>query len=393
MADQTEEDTDSSVASQSLDLATDLCEAPAATGSSPPTTTTTTLPATGEGGSAPTTCTEALAQASAARDRVTADIKLVTHDESALNAALQATSGPAATGATTGATPSASVAALTTSPTASGTEARTIASPSAGGSSRSGVATPQQLAVDQAAIDVAQAELTDAQQALGGVNLVSTISGTVASVSIAAGDSVSAGASSSASEVSVIGPGSSYQLVAQVPVADIVKVAVGQPVTVTPDASNDQLQGKVTSIGALPASGSTTTTYPVTIALTSSDLGLFSGADAACAIVVGRADHVTAVPTSAVKTVGSVHLVTVVTNGTTKTTRVTLGTVGDVLTQITSGVKPGQIVALANLGEPVPTTSTATTRLGGTGLGGRGLGGIGFGAGGGGFGLGGSGGR
>jgi trimeric autotransporter adhesin len=317
----------------------------------------------------------------------------VTRDESALNAALQATSAPATTGATTSATPSAAAAALGAFPTAGASEARTVAFSSTGGSSKSVVATPQQLAVDQAAIDVAQAQLTDAQQALDGVNLVSTIAGTVASVTIAAGDSVSAGASSNAAEVVVIGPGSSYQLVAQVPVADIVKVAVGQPATVTPDATNDQLEGRVISIGTLPTSGSTSTTYPVTIALNSSDLGLFSGADAAAAIVIGRAADVIAVPTSAVRTVGSVHLVTVVTNGTTKTTRVTLGTVGDVLTQITSGVKPGQVVALANLQAPVPTTSTAITRFGGTGLGGGGLGRIGFGAGGGGrFGSGGLGG-
>ena len=68
-------------------------------------------------------------------------------------------------------------------------------------------ATPQQLAVDQASIDTAQANLTDAQQALGGANLVSTISGTVASVSLAAGDSVTAGSSSTTAEIVVIGNG------------------------------------------------------------------------------------------------------------------------------------------------------------------------------------------
>jgi hypothetical protein len=65
----------------------------------------------------------------------------------------------------------------------------------------------------------------------------------------------------------------------------------------------------------------------------------------------------------------------VVTNDTTKTTRVTLGIVGHVLTQITSGIRPGQVVALADLQQPVPNTSTSVTRFGGAGLGGVGLGG------------------
>ena len=53
------------------------------------------------------------------------------------------------------------------------------------------------------------------------------------------------------------------------------------------------------------------------------------------------------------RTAGSVHLVTVVTDDTTKTVRVTLGAVGDVLTQITSGVKPGDVVAMADLQQPI----------------------------------------
>ncbi len=196
----------------------------------------------------------------------------------------------------------------------------------------------------------------------------------MASVSIAAGDSVTSAAGSADPEIMIIGPGSSYQLVAQVPVADIAEVAVGQSASVTPDATNSLLAGTVTSIGLVPVSGSTGTTYPVTISLSSDHLGLFSGADAEATVVVARSDDVTAVPTSAVRTTGSIHLVTVVDGGTTRTVRVALGTVGDVLTQITSGLKPGDVVALADLGRPLPTTSTG---IGGRfgGLGGGGLGG------------------
>ena len=247
------------------------------------------------------------------------------------------------------------------------------------GGSRSAAtpATAQQLAVDQAAVDTAQAKLTDAQQALDDVNLVSTISGTVASISIAVGDPIAAASGSADPEIVVIGPGSSYQVVTQVPVADIGEVAVGQSATITPDATNSVLEGTVTSIGLLPVSGTAGTTYPVTISLTSGNLGLFSGANASATIVVARSEDVTAVPTSAVRTTGSIHLVTVVDGGTTRTARVALGTVGDVLTQVTSGLKPGDVVALADLGQPLPTTSTAVGgRFGGLGGGGLGGGGL-----------------
>ncbi len=95
---------------------------------------------------------------------------------------------------------------------------------------------------------------------------------------------------------------------------------------------------------------------------------------------------VTTVPSSAVRTVGSVHLVTVMDGTTAKATPVTLGTVGDVLTQVKSGVAPGERVVLADLDQPLPTTSTSSLR---TGFGGGGpaaeVGGGGV-AGGGGFG-------
>jgi multidrug efflux pump subunit AcrA (membrane-fusion protein) len=246
------------------------------------------------------------------------------------------------------------------------------------------------LALDQATIDTADANLTDAQQALDGVNLVTPIAGTVASVSLTEGQSVTAGSGSASPQVVVIGSGRSYDVSTDVAVADIGKVAVGQQATVTPDATNTPIIGHVTAIGVV-ASG-TTTTYPVTIALDAPGLGQLSGDQANVAIVVETAARVTTVPSSAVRTIGTVHLVTVVDGSTAKTVRVTLGTVGDLLTQVTSGVTVGQEVALADLATPLPTASSTTTRGGfGAGLAG-GAAGAGFGGGFGGAGAGGFGG-
>ena len=396
-SDQMRLDADSSQAGSALAQATTLCATPtpAVTPSTPTTTTTTTTTTTDQSaaGGAPTTCAEALTQASAAQAAVAADIKTVTQDESALTSALEASSGSgsgsgggSASSGSSSSTGKTGTAPSTTASTSSGTAGTdtggtgTGASTSGGDSKTTKVATPQQLAVDQASIDTAQANLSDAQEALSGVNLVSTISGTVASVSIEDGDSVTAGSSSSPGQIVVIGTGTSYDLSTDINVADIGEVAIGQQVQVTPDATNTVVDGQVSAIGVLASSGTSTTTYPVTISLESSDLGQLSGADANLSIIVKKSVDVTTVPSSAVRTEGSIHLVTVVHANTAKSVRVTLGTVGDVLTQVTSGVSPGQSVALADLSEPLPSTSTTTTRTGfGGGLGGAG----GFGGGGG----------
>jgi multidrug efflux pump subunit AcrA (membrane-fusion protein) len=230
--------------------------------------------------------------------------------------------------------------------------------------------TAQKLALDQANIDVAQANLDSAQSAVSDANLVTTISGTVGSVSLTVGSSVSAGSTSTGGKVVVLGSGASYQVVATVPVASISKVAVGQQALVTPDSSGTAVPGKVTGIGVLATAGSTSTTYPVTVAIQSSSLGLFSGGEAGVAIVTGKAVGVTTVPTSAVHMVGTTHLVTEVDGTTTKEVKVTTGIVGAVLTQITSGIKPGQQVSIATLDLPVPSSSTTSTRTGFAGAGG-----------------------
>jgi HlyD family secretion protein len=124
------------------------------------------------------------------------------------------------------------------------------------------------------------------------------------------------------------------------------------------------------TIGALATAGSTSTTYPVTVAIESSSLGLFSGGEAGIAIVTGKAVGVTTVPTSSVQTVGTSHFVTVVNGTTTSRVKVTTGTVGAILTQVTSGVAPGQQVSMATIDQPVPTSSTTSTRTGIGGLGG-----------------------
>ncbi|MGD0311409.1 MAG: HlyD family efflux transporter periplasmic adaptor subunit [Acidimicrobiales bacterium] len=360
-SDQTQEDTDSSTLSADLQQASSLCATS--------TTTSTTAPTTG-GSGAPATCAEALTQASADQALVAADIKKVAQDEGALTSALEASSAGASSGSAKTEPASATTTADVTGAGRGEIVLTSATTPStSGGGQASKPATPEQLAVDQASIDTAQASLEDAEEALDGANLVSTINGTVASVSLAVGDSVTAGSSSAPAQVVIVGSGSSYDLTTDVPVADIAKVAVGQQAVVTPDATNSVVTGRVSSIGVLATTGTSSTTYPVTVSLDAAGLGQLSGADADVEIVTQKAVDVMTVPSSAVRTVGTIHLVSVVKNGDTPTpVRVTLGTVGDVLTQVTSGLTKGESVSLASLDEPLPSTSTDTTRAGLGGL-------------------------
>jgi len=427
VADQKQQDSDAATAGAALTTATTVCTAPS-TATTPTTSTPTTQstsststgsttgvtgnapstggPSGGTGGTSPgtggtlPTCAEALASASSAHTTLVASIAKVTQNEAALTAALGLVgSSPGAGTGTSGGTgaPSGTPTTTTTSttPTAHvGGAGTTAATGTSGGKTRS--ITPQQLAVDQADVDVAQATLTTAQQDAAQGDLVSPLSGTVGSVALVVGQSVAAGTPSSTPLVVVIGSGADYEVTASVPVTSVAQVEKGQQALVTPDSSPTVLDGTVIGVGVLGTSTTSTTSYPVTIAVHSSDLGQYSGVAASVSIVTQRAIGVTTVPTSAVRTVGSNHVVTVVRGTSAKAVRVTIGTVGAQRTQVLSGVTDGDLVSLADLAAAVPTSST-TTRSGlaglTTGLGGGGLGGTGgLGGGLGGGGVGGAGG-
>jgi uncharacterized membrane protein YgcG len=197
-------------------------------------------------------------------------------------------------------------------------------------------------------------------------------------VSIKTGQSVSADSGSSAAQITVLGPGSEQ---VSISVSDLAvgAITVGAPATVTPSGSTTPLPGTVTSVGVKNTSTGSTPSYPVVIGLTGTAPALPDGQGATVEIVTAQVADVTAVPTSAVHPVGAAHTVTVLTNGTAKPTPVQVGAVGPDLTQIVSGLQPGQQVVLADLSQPLPSATTGT-RTGG--FGGAGGGG-GFGGGGG----------
>ena len=265
-----------------------------------------------------------------------------------------------------------------------------------------------------AAVDSAELTLKSAEQSLTDTELRAPAPATVAAIAGSVGETVSAtststsGSASSSSATPSTGAASSsaagstststttsssgfitlaqlhlLKMDVSVSEADVGKVKVGQPATVTVDAvSGLKLSGHVSAIGLLSSassstssSSSTAVSYPVTIALDQGSTDARAGMSASADIVVAQVSGLT-VPTQAVTR----STVTLIQNGKQVTTSVQTGVVGDSTTQIVSGVKAGDQVYVqspsAAAGAAATGSSAASTQQRtGLGGGGGGLGG------------------
>jgi multidrug efflux pump subunit AcrA (membrane-fusion protein) len=178
--------------------------------------------------------------------------------------------------------------------------------------------------------------------------------------------------------------------------SDIGQVKVGQAANVTLEAlTGVQLAGHVSSISTVGTTSSGVVSYNATITLDQHDAQVKPGMSASVSVITGQASGVN-LPNSAVTgTSGSVSHVNVVQNGKNVSTPVVVGLVGTSRTQIVSGLRAGQQVAVTEtlpaLGTSASTTGSSAGgtlggggggRFGGGGFGGGGFGGGGFGGGG-----------
>jgi macrolide-specific efflux system membrane fusion protein len=290
-------------------------------------------------------------------------------------------------------------------------------------SDQSSGASTAQIDSDQAAVTSAESSLTSAQTNLSDASLTSTISGTVASVSLTVGQQVTAsgggssspsgsagsssptgstgsssptgstgasGPSSSASsaasssssssstaQVQVIGT-NSYIVNTTVDDTEIGQIAVGDQATITPTGSTTPAYGTVATIGLIATESSNVATFPVVIDVTGTPSGLYAGSTADVAIIVKQLNNVVEVPTAAINySSGGQTTVTQVKAGEDVTTSVTLGQAASGETQITGGVTSGdQVVERVVKFTGVPGGSR-TGGLGGFGGAGGGFGGTG----------------
>ena len=241
-----------------------------------------------------------------------------------------------------------------------------------------------------AAITSAKAQVTSAKAALAQANtnlddavLHSPISGTVASVSLEDGDTVTgsgsgssgSGSGSNSSTTStastaqfVVISTSTWKLEGSVGSADLAALKAGQAAAITTDATTDKLTGTVASVGIVATSTSDgAATFPIVINLAGTHKDLYSGTTASAVITTGSYPDVLSVPTAAIRTENSKTVVTKVTGTSTATTEVTIGRVFGSFTEIKSGLAEGDSVQITFVRPSSSSTGSSSSQGGGFG--------------------------
>lgn len=245
-----------------------------------------------------------------------------------------------------------------------GGSARTAASPpngtsSNGSSNGSQTITAARLASDQAQIDQARADLISARAARAQATLRSTRTGKVVSLGIARGDSVSTGTA-----VAVVVGGKAVTLTGTIPETSVSQVKVGLTARVNVPGSATTTTGTVTAVGMTADTSTGSTTYPVTITVEDPAIALPTGSSAQVQIVLATARNVVTVPISAVTRNGDRAVVRLWDGTTLSRSIVTLGALGARTVVVSSGLKVGQKVVVADADQAVTGASSQLNQRG-----------------------------
>ena len=236
-------------------------------------------------------------------------------------------------------------------------------------------ASEAQIAANAAQVEVAQAAVDTAAEAMADATLVAPVAGLLTEVNLTVGEAVVGSTGSSAAAPGGSSPASdttastaqfvivgtdSWQIDVTVDDADVALIAVGDQAEITIEDVTDMVFGTVTEIGLISTSTSGVAAYPVSIEVTGQPDGVHDGVSGDVAIVYERRTDVLTVPSAAVRTVDGGSVVTQAgADGKEITTSVTVGeTVGD-LTEITAGLVEGD--------EVLVTVVTQTSQDAGTG--------------------------
>ena len=249
----------------------------------------------------------------------------------------------------------------------------------------SSTTTEAELNAAESKVSVQKSKLTQAEEALDAAVLRSPITGTVALVDLAEGDSVGSGSgtsttntTSSSAGITVISS-NSYTVTTSVGSADLTKIKKGLQAEITPTGATAPIYGTVSSVAVMASetgtSGGTGTstssgssaTFDVSIAVTGKQKSLYAGATAAVSIIASQRADVLTVPTAAVRTADGKTVVDKLVDGQKVATPIGVGESYGAVTEVTEGLATGDQVVVTATGRGAGGTGGRT----GTGSGGN----------------------
>ncbi len=158
-----------------------------------------------------------------------------------------------------------------------------------------------QLALDQAAVALAQGSLDEAKVNLRYTDIVSPVDGVVVSVNVAVGQTVAASFQTPTLFL-IAGDLTKMQVDTNVSESDVGRVHEGQPTTFTVDAYPGQpFHGQVAQVRNAPITVQNVVTYDVVIAVENPELELKPGMTANVSITAAKRDQALRIPVRALR--------------------------------------------------------------------------------------------
>lgn len=211
-----------------------------------------------------------------------------------------------------------------------------------------------QISSDEAGVASAKASLAQADADLDGTVLRATIGGTVTDVGLAVGDPVgdSAGGSTSTPAVTIVASGR-YEVDADLSAADAHQVKPGMQATLTVTGVDDPVYGTVEDVSLVAStSDSGAAVFPVTIAVTGTRKDLYDGVSADATITTKVRANVLTVDTRAVRSDSTGTYVNKQVDGRSVRTTIKVGATYGLQTEVTSGLKAGDVVEVVSFRAP-----------------------------------------
>lgn len=215
----------------------------------------------------------------------------------------------------------------------------------------------QQTSVQQAQASLSSSWLSYSQLSS---TITAPMAGKVSGLTLTNGSAVTSSETESSSFGTVTLDGAKPQANVNLTEIDVIKVKVGQKVTLTLDALSDKtFTGRVTAINTNGSVSSGVTSYPTTITFDTEIDSIYPNMGVNATIITNIADNAILVPSAAVQTNNGISTVRVMKDGQPTQTIVEIGETNDTDTAILTGLKEGDIVVVSQTSSATLNTTTS----------------------------------